>query len=331
MNIYKKVYAAYANNNELRLSSSSGGIFSLLANYILSIDGIVYGVKMSDDCYSAEYERVEDLSGLKQLRGSKYLQAKVGDTYKKVKQDLSEGRKVLFTGTGCCINGLKTFLQKEYDNLYCMDIVCHGTPSPKLWERYVKYREEEINSKVIYVSFRNKDKHDWNGFEMKEIDENHREMWISRHIDPYFQMFVKNVCLRPSCYNCAAKYYKLSDLTVADFWGIDYVASEMNDNLGVSLVITRSNKGQQLFDNIQEELKWKEVSYEDGVRENMSEYKSHSLPPERSDFYKDMNNMSFRKLTGKYVEIPLWKKIARKGKIIMKQVLLLSQKKGGGK
>ena len=324
MNIYKKVYAAYANDNDLRLSSSSGAMFSLLAHHILLLDGIVYGVKMADDCYSAEYERVEDISSLSQLRGSKYFQAKVGDTYSKVKQDLSEGRKVLFTGTGCSVNGLKTFLQKEYDNLYCMDIVCHGTPSPKLWEKYVKFREEEIHSKVIYVSFRNKDKHDWNGFEMKEVDEDHREMWISRHIDPYFQMFVKNVCLRPSCYTCTAKYYKLSDLTVADFWGVDNVAPDMNDNLGVSLVITRSNKGQQLFDNIQDQLKRKEVSYEDGVKENMSEYKSHSLPQERNDFYKDMNNMTFRKLTRKYVEISIWKKIIRKGKKVLKHLLIRS-------
>lgn len=285
MKDYLKVYAAYANDKNIRLASSSGAMFSLLANKILSEGGVVYGVRMSDDCYKAQYARVDSIDGLSALRGSKYLQAKLGDTYKNVKKDLQEGASVLFTGTGCYVNGLKTFLGKDYDNLMCMDIVCHGTPSPKLWKKYVEYREKQNNSKMIYASFRNKDKHDWDGFEMKEIDESHKEVWISRHIDPYFSMFVKNICLRPSCYSCTAKYYKLSDITVADFWGIDSVAPEMNDNLGVSLIITRTNKGQLIFDSISDKLNRKEVSYEDGVRENKSEYQSYPMPKERSSFF----------------------------------------------
>ena len=200
---------------------------------------------------------------------------------------------MLFSGTGCFINGLRSFLQKDYDNLYCMDIVCHGTPSPELWKRYVKYREEQNHSKMIYASFRNKDKHDWNGFEMKEIDENHNEVWISIHIDPYFTMFVKNLCLRPSCFSCTAKSFKLSDITVADFWGIDRVAPEMNDNLGVSLVLTRTDKGQKIFDAIQCDLERKEVSYEEGVSNNKSEYQSYPKPTERDYFFKAMNRNVF--------------------------------------
>lgn len=321
MNDYLKVYAAYANDKNIRLASSSGAMFSLLANKILSEGGVVYGVRMADDCYKAEYARVDSIDGLSVLRGSKYLQAKLGDTYKNVKKDLQEGVSVLFTGTGCYVNGLKTFLGREYDNLMCMDIVCHGTPSPKLWKGYVEYREKQNNSKMIYASFRNKDKHDWNGFEMKEIDENHNEMWISRHIDPYFTMFVKNICLRPSCFSCTAKYYKLSDITVADFWGIDSVAPEMNDNLGVSLVITRTNKGQLIFDSVSDKLNRKEVSYEDGVRENKSEYQSYPMPKERSKFFEDMNTMSFEKLSHKYVDVPLWKQAARKLKRLAKKVV----------
>lgn len=320
MKDYLKVYAAYANDKNIRLASSSGAMFSLLANKILSEGGVVYGVRMSDDCYKAQYARVDSIDGLSALRGSKYLQAKLGDTYKNVKKDLQEGASVLFTGTGCYVNGLKTFLGKDYDNLMCMDIVCHGTPSPKLWKKYVEYREKQNNSKMIYASFRNKDKHDWDGFEMKEIDESHKEVWISRHIDPYFSMFVKNICLRPSCYSCTAKYYKLSDITVADFWGIDSVAPEMNDNLGVSLIITRTNKGQLIFDSISDKLNRKEVSYEDGVRENKSEYQSYPMPKERSSFFYDMNRMPFEKLFHKYVDMPLWKQVASKLKRLAKKL-----------
>lgn len=322
MGNYKNVYAAYAKNTELRLASSSGAMFSLLAIQILNQMGVIYGVAMTSDCYGAEYKRVTNIDDLRYLRGSKYFQAKVGDTYKLVKQDLLEGKLVLFTGTGCYVNGLKTFLHKEYDNLYCMDIVCHGTPSPELWKKYVKYRENQNHSKMIYASFRNKDKHDWNGFEMKEIDNDHHEVWISRHIDPYFTMFVKNICLRPSCFSCTAKSLKLSDITVADFWGIDKVASEMNDNLGISLVLTRTDKGQQLFDSIQGFTVRKEVSYEDGVRDNKAEYQSYSKPKDRDKFFKDMNKLSFESLSHKYVDTPLWEKFTKKIKKIIKQLFI---------
>lgn len=314
---YKRVYAAYAKDKDLRLSSSSGAMFSLFANHILSLSGVIYGVALSEDCYSAVYERVTESEGLSKLRGSKYFQSRIGDTYKLVKKDLLDGKIVLFTGTGCYVNGLKTFLQKEYDNLYCMDIVCHGTPSPELWKRYVQYREEQNHAKLIYANFRNKDKHDWNGFEMKEIDENHNEVWISRHIDPYFSMFVKNICLRPSCYSCVAKSYKLSDITAADFWGIDKVAPEMNDNLGISLVLTRTDKGQQLFDAVEDELMCKEVSYQDGVRDNKAEYQPYEAPKGRETFFIDMNRVSFEKLSHKYLDTPLWKKCARIAKRII--------------
>lgn len=314
------VYAAYAKDTNLRINSSSGGMFSLLANHILEENGVIYGVRMDDDCYGASYERITDINDLHLLRGSKYLQAKIGNTFKDVKNDLEAKLIVLFTGTGCYINGLKTFLKKDYENLICVDVVCHGTPSPKLWRKYVEYREMQNQSKMIYASFRNKEKHGWDGFEMKEIDETYKEVWISRHIDPYFSMFVKNICLRPSCFSCTAKYYKLSDITIADFWGIDTVAPEMNDDMGVSLVITRTEKGQCFFDLVSGELIRKTVSYEEGVRNNKSEYQSYEMPSERYSFFKDMNNSRFEELIHKYVDEPILKIYTRKLKQIIKKM-----------
>lgn len=122
----EKVYACYNKDKDVRLSSSSGAVFSSLAEYVLNKNGIVYGVAMSKDCYSAEFIAVTDGEGLTKLRGSKYLQAKVGDTFKKVKAELQAGNLVLFTGTGCQVNGLKKFLGNDYDNLICMDVICHG-------------------------------------------------------------------------------------------------------------------------------------------------------------------------------------------------------------
>lgn len=284
----EKVYACYNKNKDVRLSSSSGAVFSSLAEYVLNREGIVYGVAMSEDCYSAEFIAVTDRSGLTKLRGSKYLQAKVGDTFKKVKIELQTGKLVLFTGTGCQVNGLKKFLGKDYDNLICMDVICHGAPSPALWKKYAEYQEKKNCGKLKGINFRCKDD-SWTDFGMKEVladipQGKAKQLYISKDIDPYMQMFLRDYCLRPSCYECAAKKEKMSDLTVADFWGIKEAAPEMNDGLGTSLVLIRTKKGQEIFNDISCEMKLKEVTYEAGVKGNPAEYKSCERPSRRDTF-----------------------------------------------
>ena len=164
----EKVYACYNRDKDLRLSSSSGAIFSSLAEYVFGKNGIVYGVAMSEDCYSAEFIAVTDRNGLTKLRGSKYLQAKVGNTYKWVKDDLLAGKQVLFSGTGCQVNGLKNFLGKDYDNLLCVAVICHGAPSPALWKKYAEYQEKKNCGKLKGINFRCKDD-SWTDFGMKEV------------------------------------------------------------------------------------------------------------------------------------------------------------------
>ena len=172
-------YAAYSKEDKIRLESSSGAIFSLLAEQVLRQDGTVYGVAMSQNCKYAEFTRIDKQEDLPKLRGSKYLQARVGNIYKQVKTDLESGLYVLFSGTGCQINGLKGFLGKEYEKLYCVDVICHGVPSPKLWRRYVQYAESEANAKLVTVNFRCKDD-SWSDYGMKKIDENRKVMYVSK-------------------------------------------------------------------------------------------------------------------------------------------------------
>ena len=300
-----KVYAGYNINQDVRLGSSSGAIFSLLAERVLAQNGSVYGVRMSDDCYSAEFTRVTDATGLIWLRGSKYLQAKVGDTYKQVKGDLLRGKFVLFSGTGCQVNGLKNFLGKEYDNLLCVDVICHGTPSPAIWKKYAEYQEKKNGGKLKGINFRCKDD-SWTDFGMKEILENIpqgevKQLYISKDRDSYMQMFLRDYCLRPSCYNCVAKKVKMADLTIADFWGINDVAPEMNDGKGTSLVLIRTLKGEKIFEIISDKLKLKEVTYEEGVRCNPAEYKSCWRPLQRDTFFTDLYTMRFEEFEKKYV------------------------------
>lgn len=303
-------YAAYSNNEDIRQASSSGAIFSLLAERILFLGGAVYGVAMSEDNKFAEFVRAEALSDLDKLRGSKYLQAKIGDTFKNVKKDLDREMPVLFTGVGCQINGLKAFLSKEYDNLYCVDVICHGTPSTALWRKYIENIEKLNRAEVISVNFRCKD-NGWRNFGIKKIDSSRRAIYISKDRDPFMQMFLKNFCLRPSCYECFAKQVKRSDLTIGDFWGIEYVAPEMDDSRGVSFIIVRSKKGKQLFDTISNGMLYKSVSYQDAIKGNPCEYESVKRPIQRDTFFIDMNSMKFTELVDKYLSTSVKRKIKR--------------------
>lgn len=324
----EKVYACYNKDKDVRLSSSSGAVFSSLAEYVFNRNGVVYGVAMSEDCYSAEFIAVSDKSKLIKLRGSKYLQAKVGDTFKKVKVELKAGKLVLFTGTGCQVNGLKKFLGKDYDNLICMDVICHGAPSPALWREYVQYQEKKSGGKLKGINFRYKDE-SWIDFGMKGVLEDIPEgfakrLYISKDKDPYMQMFLRDYSLRPACYECVAKREKMSDLTVADFWGINDIAPEMNDGLGISLVLIRTQKGKEIFNYISCKMKLKEVTYEAGVKGNPAEYKSCARPSQRDTFFDDMHTMSFEELEGKYaapIKYSLKTRAKRKVKKIIKNML----------
>lgn len=310
-----KVYAAKY-NNPIRLNSSSGGLFFAIAEYIIDNGGIVYGVAMSEDCYNAEFIRVSDKVGLERILGSKYLQARPGDIFKKIKEDLIEGYQVLFSGTGCQVNGLKLYLGKDYTNLLCIDVVCHGTPSPELWRKYVNALENK-HGKIQSVNFRHK-KNGWNNFGLMK-----NQIYHSKDIDSFMQLFLNNYCLRPSCYECVAKSMKLADISLADFWGIGEVVPSFNDDKGTSLVIVRTEKGQKVFDTITEKIEIVEVSYEDGVKKNPAEYKSTKRPKERDVFFVDMNKMGFKKLVDKY--IPFKKKLKNYTKFVARKIL-----RGGG-
>lgn len=319
-----KVYACYNTNRKVRLNSSSGAIFSVLAEYVLDQRGVIYGVAMSKDCYSAEFISVTEKEELPKLRGSKYMQAKVGDAFRNVKMDLLKGRYVLFTGTGCQVNGLKKFLNRDYEKLFCIDVICHGVPSPTLWKKYAKYQEMKNKGKLNKVNFRCKEA-GWVNFGMKEYifrkeQKKEKIKYISKDEDSYMQMFLKDYCLRPSCYECRAKEIKMSDITIADFWGIESVVPKMNDGMGTSLVLIRTEKGEAIFEFCNKNIKLVEVSYKDGIKDNPAEYRSCVRPVEREAFFKDMQNMNYEELEKKYT-VQIKRTIKRKVKILIQRIL----------
>lgn len=294
------VYACYNIDKYVRSNSSSGAVFSSLAEYVLEHHGIVYGVAMSEDCYSAEFISVTNRENLTKLRGSKYLQAKVGNTYKSIKSDLMSGKIVLFSGTGCQANGLKSFLGKEYDNLICVDVICHGAPSPALWREYAKHQEQKFGGKLKGINFRCKDDSRMN-FRMKKflngiLRGKVKKLYISNNDNSYMNMFLKNVCLRPACYECVAKKIHMADLTIGDCWRANEVATEIDDGAGISLVLIRTPKGENIWKAIIGNMQMKEITYQNGIRGNSAEYCSCERPLQRDTFFIDMKELTYGEL-----------------------------------
>ena len=211
-----EAWAAYAKDNTLLQESSSGGVFSILALKTLTDGGVVYGAAFTDDYFSVCHIKVNSVEELKALRSSKYLQSDLGSCFSDVKKQLDEGKKVLFSGTPCQVAGLKGFLNKEYESLLLVDVICHGVPSPAVWGKYLNDLETKTGHKVISVNMRYKT-------DGKEVSEStakrDRSFCFSKmEENKYMGFFLKNLCLRESCYQCGVKGDEnAADLTIGDF------------------------------------------------------------------------------------------------------------------
>lgn len=303
------VYGCKSKDNEVRMTSSSGGIFTVIAEKIISCGGVVYGTAMSEDCKSACFVRVDSLENINILRGSKYLQSKVGNAYIQAKKDLDNGIWVLFSGCPCQVNGFKLFLGKEYDNLLCVDIICHGVPSPKLWRLYAEAFEKEYCATIKQVNFRCKNI-SWRDFGLQH-ETDRGQSFSSKTDNPYLQLFLKNYVLRPSCYECNSKSFRKADISIGDFWGVENVLPGLSDSKGTSLVILRSDKGELFFEAVKDNIEFEKCEYEAAVKKNIADYKSVTRPSQRDTFFEDMNRMSFKKLRRKYLKSKTIMKLKR--------------------
>ena len=289
-----KAFGAYSHNENERLNSSSGGIFSLISKKILSEGGIVYGA-MFDEELKLYHGCARNYEELKSLMGSKYLQSNNEISYKRVKENLKNGVKVLYSGTPCQIAGLKAYLQKEYDNLYLVDIICHGVASPKAFDVYKNHLEKKYHSKIIDYQFRAKP-YGWRNYETYIAFENKKEISEAFTKNLYMRCFLKNVMLRPSCYDCSFKTIpKHSDLTLGDFWGIAKVSDFKDDDKGLSLILVNNKKGEELFSSIQSDITSFEVDGNEAIKMNSSAVKSANLPSCREEFLNGLTPGNFRK------------------------------------
>lgn len=270
---FPMAYAAFSNNESWRMESSSGGIFSELAKIIILENGVVYGA-VYDDKYEVRHCSVDSVDDIGKLRGAKYAESNLQKSFVNILERLKKGQKVLFSGTPCQVAGLKAFVKKEYENLYCVDFVCHGVPSPMVWKEYVKYRtrQDADGEMPQAINLRSKTT-GWSKYQYSNVFEykNGKRHSVLSSDSLFMRLFVGNYISRQSCENCKFKgYNRDSDITLGDFWGIWDIDLEMDDNKGTSVVLVHSPKGKKLWSEIDSQIKSKEVTLVQASQENRS-------------------------------------------------------------
>lgn len=295
----QKVYAIKRKDISKRMESQSGGAFSCIAEYFLRDNAIVYGVSMDKSLHAA-YTRINSENELINLKGSKYVQAVVGNIYKDVEKDLKCRQLVLFSGTPCHVDGLLHYLKtKKVDTtfLYTCDIVCHGVPSPKLFKDYIEFTEKEYNSNIINFNFRDKT-FGWHGHKTSMILDTGKKNIISVN---YVNIFYSHLGLRSSCYECPyTSTNRVSDFTIADFWGIERIHTEFDDNKGCSLMILNSKKSKNIFERIKNDINYIESSIEECIQPNLKH--PTDCPNERDMFWEDYHDKGFEYVVKKYCQ-----------------------------
>lgn len=307
---------AYRNDNkEIRYNSTSGGFFFMLAENIIKRGGVVFGAVFDSD-WSVKHIHISDIKHIKDMSGSKYLQSRQNNTFIEVKDFLDKGKYVLYTGTSCQIQGLVCFLKKKYDKLITVDCLCHGVPSPKVWSEYLK--EISKGRKPISVKFRDKNS-GWKNYTFSVIYDDGSNYIQKAYDNLYMRGFLNDIYLRPSCYNCNFKVEKsLSDITMADFWGVDEICSKCDDDLGTSLVIIHTPK---IYDLIKLENYIEEFVPLSKVKIYNSGFKSSIIIPryKRKYFFSKFRreNICIESLIEKTLKGSIIDRIKRKIKLIV--------------
>lgn len=283
-----EVYIAYASDKDIRKNSSSGGMFSLFAEYVIRENGVVIGAAF-DEQFTVHHVVVESIDDLSVLRGSKYMQSRIENTYQITKNFLESGRKVLFTGTPCQIEGLNYYLGNNYDNLITVDILCHGVSSPLVWKKYLSEQEKKYGANAQEIIFRHK-KYGWKKYAVLLKFFNGNACLNIFSEDSYMRLFLSNICLRPSCHACPFKnLHRNSDISIGDCWGVQAHSPEMDDDLGTSVVLIHSLKGCNVFEYVSDRIVKKQINIDTVLPPTADSRKSVSAHRNREKFFKQLN------------------------------------------
>lgn len=306
-----QAYGGWHTDDAVRLASSSGGAFSLISEYVLAQGGIVFGCAL-DKRMKAVHISAGSIEELAKLRGSKYVQSDIGSVYIQVRKELEQKRKVLFTGTPCQAAGLYFYLGGHDENLWIVDFICHGVPSPAVFDAYVKNLEREYARRIVSFRFRNKD-HGWNpsGLQLGTRIEFAGKAAVRKYPaykDAFMNGFLGNLYLRPSCYGCKfktlPKFY--ADFTIADFWGVNRIYQKLNDGKGTSLVLIHSKHGKELWKHVNWQSGFRAVDFEKAVRYNQSFFHAAVKNYKREDFFRDFYKMGYPYVERKYLSAVEW-------------------------
>ena len=287
----QSVWAFRNKSTEEIMKSASGGAADIATSIILQHNGVVYGA-VYDENFIVKHAEVTNKAEKSKLQSSKYVQSDINDCYSKTRKMLRSGKIVLFTGTPCQIAGLYAFLGGDAPNLYTLDLICHGVPSPRLFEKYLEYQNRKMKGKVLYFNFRSKDKRGWGTQYLLKTKTKTKTKTLA--LDRYGKHFMEGDCYRECCYQCVyANIDRIGDITVGDFWGIDQTHPDFYSAKGVSSVFVNTEKGNKLFDQMKRLADVIPVTVKDGMVKQRNLIKPTIRPSSRDSFYKNIDEDNY--------------------------------------
>ena len=283
----QKGYIFQYKDKNIRKESTSGGFFTAIAEYVIENNGIVYGVGL-DKSFVAKHERVTNINDLWKFRNSKYVQSDPNNTFKQVKEDLNNNLLVLYSGTACQIEGLKRYLQKDYEKLITVDVICRSVPSPLLWKKYIEAKNKTNDIDKAY--FREK----IYGYKYSNLCLHSKDRIVYKNgidTDPYLRAFFSNIASRPSCYNCKFKeQFHKADFTIWDCFDVDRYDEDFNDDVGTTKVLVNNKKSISIFEKLAPKHKTKEIEVSKLVNSFHQMFNPIRFNSNRDKFFDDLKN-----------------------------------------
>lgn len=302
--------------DEERRRSQSGGAFAAISDFVIRRSGVIYGCSFNNR-FEAVHTRAETSDERDRMRYSKYVQSDMNSVMKDIVEDLNNGRMVLFSGTSCQVAGVRSYISmtapKAKGDLICVDIVCHGVPSPMVWRDYLAWEKERKGDDISKVICRNKNKHGWHSHVVTIKFSDNKE--LDSRVFP--KIFYSHNALRPSCYKCPYKnIVHPGDITIADYWGVEKAIPGYDDDKGVSLLLINNDKGKEFFDECMQLVEYREAKIEDSMQIPL--VRPYDAPETRSRFWNDYNSRSFTYIAKRYGGYGLVARVKRKAKTLLK-------------
>lgn len=296
----QKGYIVQNKNERVLRESTSGGAFTAIARYIIAQNGVVFGATLSDTL-SVCHDWVDNEDDLLKFRNSKYVQSELRNTFVQVKAFLEKGKMVCFSGTPCQVEGLVSYLGRDYDNLITVDVVCRAVPSPLVYRKYLEYQEASLGGRIIDIRFRDK-AYGYKYSTMKVVtEENQGRYNEGMDTDVWLRAFFSGMCLRPSCYCCQfKKRYRVSDFTIWDCFQVGRFSKELDNDKGATRMLVHTEKGKKVFEQISKDIRYVAVLPEEMIKTTAEMFNSVKYNDRRPEFMKDASLLDSEHFFRKY-------------------------------